>query len=281
MEQNIILFQNKKIRSILYQGKDFFPIVDIVEILTETSNPRRYWSDLKRKLTAEGLMFELYEKIVQLKVESTDGKKYSTDCASTAGVLRIIMSIPSPKAEPLKQWLAQVGTERIEETENPEIGFERIRETYKLKGYSDEWIETRLKSIEVRKQLTDEWKMRGVDEQREYSILTAEIAKHTFGVSPSEHKNIKGLDKQNLRDHMTPLELIFTMLGEEMTRSIAQKEDAQGFAENHEAAQKAGSIAGRAREDAEKRGGIKIVSSENYLNQIEESTKDKLPPEEK
>jgi DNA-damage-inducible protein D len=279
MEQNIILFQNKKIRSILYQGKDFFPIVDIVEILTETSNPRRYWSDLKRKLTAEGLMFELYEKIVQLKVESTDGKRYTTDCASTAGVLRIIMSIPSPKAEPLKQWLAQVGTERIEETENPEIGFERIRETYKLKGYSDEWIETRLKSIDVRKQLTDEWKMRGVDEQREYSILTAEIAKHTFGVSPSEHKNIKGLDKQNLRDHMTPLELIFTMLGEEMTRSIAQKEDAQGFTENHEAAQKAGSIAGRAREDAEKRGGIKIVSSENYLNQIEESTKDKLPPE--
>jgi DNA-damage-inducible protein D len=193
----------------------------------------------------------------------------------------LVMSIPSHKAEPLKQWLAQVGTERIEETENPEIGFERIRETYKLKGYSDEWIETRLKSIEVRKQLTDEWKMRGVDEQREYSILTAEIAKHTFGVSPSEHKNIKGLDKQNLRDHMTPLELIFTMLGEEMTRSIAQKEDAQGFTENHEATQKAGSIAGRAREDAEKRGGIKIVSSENYLNQIEESTKDKLPPEEK
>jgi DNA-damage-inducible protein D len=279
MEQNIILFQNKKIRSIQHQGKDFFPIVDIIEILTETSNPRRYWSDLKRKLTAEGLMFELYEKIVQLKVESTDGKKYATDCANTEGVLRLIMSIPSPKAEPLKQWLAQVGTERIEETENPEIGFERIRETYKLKGYSDEWIETRLKSIEIRKQLTDEWKMRGVDEQREYSILTAEIAKHTFGVSPAEHKNIKGLDKQNLRDHMTPLELIFTMLGEEMTRSIAQKEDAQGFAENHEAAQKAGSIAGRAREDAEKRGGIKIVSSENYLNQIEESTKDKLPPE--
>jgi DNA-damage-inducible protein D len=280
MEQNIILFQNKKIRSIQHQGKDFFPIVDIIEILTETSNPRRYWSDLKRKLTTEGLMFELYEKIVQLKVESTDGKKYATDCANTEGVLRIIMSIPSPKAEPLKQWLAQVGTERIEETENPEIGFERIRETYKLKGYSDEWIETRLKSIEIRKQLTDEWKMRGVDEQREYSILTAEIAKHTFGVSPSEHKNIKGLDKQNLRDHMTPLELIFTMLGEEMTRSIAQKEDAQGFTENHEAAQKAGSIAGRAREDAEKRGGIKIVSSENYLNQIEESTKDKLPPKE-
>jgi DNA-damage-inducible protein D len=233
MEQNIILFQNKKIRSIQHQGKDFFPIVDIIEILTETSNPRRYWSDLKRKLTAEGLMFELYEKIVQLKVESTDGKRYATDCANTEGVLRIIMSIPSPKAEPLKQWLAQVGTERIEETENPEIGFERIRETYKLKGYSDEWIETRLKSIEIRKQLTDEWKMRGVDEQREYSILTAEIAKHTFGVSPSEHKNIKGLKKQNLRDHMTPLELIFTMLGEEMTRSIAQKEDAQGFAENH------------------------------------------------
>jgi DNA-damage-inducible protein D len=281
MEQNIILFQNKKIRTIQHQGKDFFPIVDIIEILTETSNPRRYWSDLKRKLTNEGLMIELYEKIVQLKVQSTDGKKYTTDCANTEGVLRIIMSVPSPKAEPLRQWLAQVGTERIEETENPEIGFERIRETYKLKGYSDEWIETRLKSIEVRKQLTDEWKMRGVDEQREYSILTAEIAKHTFGVSPSEHKNIKGLDKQNLRDHMTPLELIFTMLGEEMTRSIAQKEDAQGFSENHEAAQKAGSIAGRARKDAEKRGGVKIVSSENYLKQIEKSANNELPTDEK
>jgi DNA-damage-inducible protein D len=279
MEQNIINFEESKIRKIWHENAWWFSVIDIVEALTDSSNPAVYWRVLKKRLIAEGS--QVVTNCNALKLPASDGKSYKTDCATTETIFRLVMSIPSHKAEPLKLWLAQVGTERIEETENPEIGFERIRETYKLKGYSDEWIETRLKSIEIRKQLTDEWKMRGVDEQREYSILTAEIAKHTFGVSPSEHKNIKSLDKQNLRDHMTPLELIFTMLGEEMTRSIAQKEDAQGFAENHEAAQKAGSIAGRAREDAEKRGGIKIVSSENYLNQIEESTKDKLPPEEK
>jgi DNA-damage-inducible protein D len=278
MEQNIINFEESKIRKVWHENAWWFSVIDIVEALTDSNNPSVYWRVLKKRLIAEGS--QVVTNCNALKLPASDGKSYKTDCATTETIFRLVMSIPSHKAEPLKQWLAQVGTERIEETENPEIGFERIRETYKLKGYSDEWIETRLKSIEIRKQLTDEWKMRGVDEQREYSILTAEIAKHTFGVSPSEHKNIKGLDKQNLRDHMTPLELIFTMLGEEMTRSIAQKEDAQGFTENHEAAQKAGSIAGRAREDAEKRGGIKIVSSENYLNQIEESTKDKLPPKE-
>jgi DNA-damage-inducible protein D len=277
MKQDIINFKENKIRKTWHENAWWFSVIDIVETLTDSNNPSVYWRVLKKRLLAEGS--QVVTNCNALKLPAPDGKFYKTDCATTETIFRLVMSIPSHKAEPLKQWLAQVGTERIEETENPEIGFERIRETYKLKGYSDEWIETRLKSIEVRKQLTDEWKIRGVDEQREYSILTAEIAKHTFGVSPSEHKNIKGLDKQNLRDHMTPLELIFTMLGEEMTRSIAQKEDAQGFTENHEAAQKAGSIAGRAREDAEKRGGIKIVSSENYLNQIEESTKDKLPPE--
>jgi DNA-damage-inducible protein D len=277
MEQNIINFEESKIRKVWYDNAWWFSVIDIVEALTDSNNPSVYWRVLKKRLITEGS--QVVTNCNALKLPASDGKFYKTDCATTETIFRLVMSIPSHKAEPLKQWLAQVGTERIEETENPEMGFERIRETYKLKGYSDEWIETRLKSIEIRKQLTDEWKMRGVDEQREYSILTAEIAKHTFGVSPSEHKNIKGLDKQNLRDHMTPLELIFTMLGEEMTRSIAQKEDAQGFTENHEAAQKAGSIAGRAREDAEKRGGIKIISSENYLNQIEESTKDKLPPE--
>jgi DNA-damage-inducible protein D len=277
MGQNIINFEESKIRKTWHENAWWFSVIDIVEALTDSSNPSVYWRVLKKRLITEGS--QVVTNCNALKLPASDGKSYKTDCATTETIFRLVMSIPSHKAEPLKQWLAKVGTERIEETENPEIGFERIRETYKLKGYSDEWIETRLKSIEIRKQLTDEWKMRGVDEQREYSILTAEIAKHTFGVSPSEYKNIKGLDKQNLRDHMTPLELIFTMLGEEMTRSIAQKEDAQGFDENHEAAQKAGSIAGRAREDAEKRGGIKIVSSENYLNQIEESTKDKLPPE--
>ena len=278
MKQNIIHFQENKLRRIWHEEAWWFSVIDIIQILTESSNPSVYWRVLKKRLIAEGS--QVVTNCNALKLPAPDGKSYKTDCATTETIFRLVMSVPSPNAEPLKQWLAQVGRERIEETENPELGFERIRETYKLKGYSDEWIETRLKSIEVRKQLTDEWKMRGVDENREYSILTAEIAKGTFGIAPSEHKNIKGLEKENLRDHMTPLELIFTMLGEEMTRNIAQKEDAQGFSENHEAAQKAGSIAGRARKDAEKRGGIKVVSSDNFLKQIEEARKEDLPPAE-
>jgi DNA-damage-inducible protein D len=179
------------------------------------------WSDLKRKLQQESGNNELYDKIVKLKFLAPDGRMRPTDCANTEGVLRIMMSVPSPRAEPFKLWLARVGKEQMEEMDNPELGIERIKALYKAKGYTDEWIETRLKTIDIRKQLTDEWKTRGVNEGQEYSILTAEIARATFGLTPSEHKDLKKLERQNLRDHMTNLELIFTMLGEETTRRIA------------------------------------------------------------
>jgi DNA-damage-inducible protein D len=270
MEHNnkIILFQERKVRRVWHNEEWWFSVTDVIEVLTETSRARKYWSDLKKKIIQEGYE-QLSENIGQLKMPSSDGKFYKTDAANTKTILRLIMAIPSPKAEPFKQWLAQVGQERIEEIENPEIGIERIKEIYKAKGYSDTWIDARIKSIEIRKELTEEWKKRGVKEGQEYSILTAEIAKATFGLTPSEHKSLKSLDKENLRDHMTRLELIFTMLGEESTRQIAIEDDSQGFNENHEAAQKGGKAAGNARKVYEKSRNVKVVSSENYLNQIE------------
>ena len=255
----LLPFEERRIRKEWHDGQWYFSVVDVIEVLTDSPNPRNYWSMLKRKDN------ELYTIPVQLKMLSADGKKYKTDAAHTEGVLRIIMSVPSPKAEPLKKWMAQVTKAHIDETENPELGFERLKELYKAKGYSDEWINTRLKSIDIRKQLTDEWKNRGVQEGQEYSILTAEIAKATFGITPAEHKNLKGLEHQNLRDHMTNLELIFTMLGEELTRSEAVRNDAIGFNENHEAAQIGGKRAGDARRAVEKTGE-KVVSEKNFLN---------------
>jgi DNA-damage-inducible protein D len=269
MDNQLAIFEQKPIRKVEYNGEMYFSIIDIIEILTENDNPSRYWQDLKRKSAkTEG---QLYDFIVKLKLKGTDGKNYPSDCANTEGVLRVIMSVPSPKAEPLKLWLAQVGTQSLIETENPEIGIERFAELYKAKGYSDEWIQNRLKSIETRKLLTDEWKNRGVTEGQEYSILTATIAKQTFGLTPSEHKDLKGLQKENLRDHMTPLELIFTMLGEEVTRSLAVSEDAQGFNDNHDIAQQGGKLAGDARQRVEQDRRVKVVSSDNYLKQIEEA----------
>ena len=267
MEQNnsIILFQEKQVRRVWHNQKWYFSVVDVIEVLAESPNPRNYWNMLKRKEN------QLYMNCVQLKLQSSDGKKYATDCANTEGLLRIIMSIPSPKAEPFKLWLAQVGEERIQEIENPELGIERIRELYKAKGYSDEWITSRLKSIDIRKELTKEWQQRGVKEGQEYAILTAEIAKATFGLTPSEHKELKQLGPQNLRDHMTNLELIFSMLGEEATRSIAVRDDAQGFHENQDAAQRGGKMAGNARRSFEETENIKVVSAQNFLNQINET----------
>jgi DNA-damage-inducible protein D len=214
----------------------------------------------------------------RLKFEASDGKFYTQDASNTEGILRIIQSVPSQKAEPFKKWLAQLGYERIQEIENPEIGLERVREIYRSKGYPDDWIESRLKSIDIRRQLTDEWKNRSVKEGMEYAILTSEIAKSTFGVSPSEHSNLKGLKRQNLRDHMTNLELIFTMLGEEATRQVAVKDDAQGFSQNMNAAQRGGSMAGDAREGFEKRENLKVVSKDNFLNQINAKKSKKLLP---
>lgn len=259
----LAIFEGKEIRKIWHNEQWYFSIIDIIEILSATDRPRKYWSDLKRKLLSEGYN-ETSENFGQFKMLATDGKLRMTDCANREGILRIIMSIPSPHAEPFKLWLAQVGEQHIQDIENPELAIERAKEIYKLKGYTDEWIEKRLQTIETRKQLTDEWQKRGVKEGQEFSILTATIAKGTFGVSPSEHAKLKGLEKENLRDHMTPLELILTALGEEVTRTIANNEDAKGFNENHEAAQKGGKTAGEARERVEAATGQKVVSTANF-----------------
>jgi DNA-damage-inducible protein D len=211
-----------------------------------------------------------------LKLMATDGKQRATDCANTEGVFRILMSVPSPKAEPLKLWLAQVGQERLAEINDPEISLERMKENYKLKGYSDEWIQRRMKSISMRKELTDEWQNRGVKEGQEYAVLTAEIARGTFGLTPAQHGQLKGLDKENLRDHMTNLELIFTMLGEDATRSYAVEGNAQGFYQNYEAAQNGGNAAGGARLSFEKLRNQTVVSADNYLHLKENDAKKEL-----
>ena len=263
---NIKLFESRQIRSEWSEKgqKWYFAIIDVVEILTESNNPRRYWSDLKRKLNAEGFS-QLYEIIVQLKMISADGKKYITDCADAKGLLRIIQSIHSPKAEPFKQWLAQVGSDRLDEIDNPELATQRTRELYKLKGYPDDWIEKRMRSIAIREELTEEWKTRGVKEHIEYAILTAEISKATFGLTPAEYKNFKGLKSQNLRDHMTDLELIFSMLGEASTTKVTRAKNAKGFIENKAAARIGGNIAGNALKELEKESGEKVITSDNYL----------------
>ena len=251
---NIKLFEVQQVRSIWNeeQQKWYFSIIDVIAVLTNSPRSRKYWNALKTKLQQEGS--ELSQKLGQLKMVAEDGKMRMTDVADTEQFLRLIQSIPSPKAEPFKQWLAQVGAERIAEIENPELAQARIRATYKAKGYSDAWIEKRIRGIQVRDELTNEWKNRGVNEGKEYSILTAEISKATFGIIPSEYKNLKGLTKstENLRDHMTDLELIFTMLGEASTTEIAKNKNAQGFIENHNAAKAGGNVAGNARKELEK-----------------------------
>jgi DNA-damage-inducible protein D len=263
-EQNkLAVFEGKDVRRVWHEGELHFSVVDIIEVLTDSANPRKYWNTLKTRDP------QLSSVCGQLKMVATDGKERLTDAANTEGVFRIMMSVPSPKAEPFKLWLAQVGKEHIEEIGDPELGFDRLKGIYEAKGYPKEWIERRMQTIEVRKQLTDEWKNRGVKEGQDYAILTAEIAKATFGLTPSEHSKLKGLERQNLRDHMTPLELIFTALGEEATRINTINDDAQGFQENHEAAQRGGHAAGDARLSFEKRQAQKVVSSDNYLKQLD------------
>jgi DNA-damage-inducible protein D len=274
MEQNntLILFQEKQIRRTWHQEEWWFVVEDVIAVLTDSKNPKKYLAAIRSrdKELAKG-----YPQIVDTLAVDTEGGKQRMTCSNRKGIFRITMSVPSPKAEPFKTWLAQVGEERIQEIENPELGIERIREIYKAKGYSDEWIDSRIKSIGIRKELTGEWKNRGVKEGQEYSILTAEIAKATFGLTPTEHKNLKGLDKQNLRDHMTNLELIFSMLGEEATRQITIQEDVQGFNDNHEAAITGGQMAGGALKNFEGNKRLKVVSSDNFLNQIENAEKNK------
>ena len=261
-ETTIIPFDDHKIRKIWHDDQWFFSVVDIIGILTDSKDPRNYWKVLKNREK------ELVTICNQLKLPSSDGKKYKTDCANTEGVLRIVMSVPSPKAEPLKLWLAQVGAERIEETENPELAYERMKELYLAKGYSEEWIKERLQTIATRKQLTDEWKNRGVKEGQEYSILTATIAKGTFGLTPNEHAKYKNLEKENLRDHMTGFELILTALSEEATRFLTVRDDAQGFNENLDAASLGGHIGGTARQNLERQLGESVVSKENHLKKL-------------
>ena len=260
----LIPFEGKEIRKAWYNEQWYFSVVDVIEVLTDSPQPSAYWSKVKKQLKKESEVLPFWQKV---KLKGLDGKTYPTDCANTEGILRIVMSVPSPKAEPLKQWMAQVSTINIQETENPELMTERQAEIYRAKGYSEDWIKERIQSIEIRKRLTDEWKKRDVKEGQEFSILTATIAKGTFGLSPTEHKDLKNLTKpsQNLRDHMTPLELILTSLGEEVTRTIAIKEDAKGFNENHQAAIKGGKAGGKARKSVESITGEKVISTENYL----------------
>jgi DNA-damage-inducible protein D len=261
---NLIPFEGKEIRKSWYDEQWYFSVVDVIEILTDSPQPTAYWNKVKKQIEKENQLLRIWQK---LKFIAPDGKMRPTDCANTEGILRIVMSVPSPKAEPLKLWLAQVGTERIQETEQPELAFERMKAIYRAKGYPDEWIKERLKAITTRNELTDEWKNRGVTEGKEYSILTAIIAKGTFGLNPSEHKKLKGLTKpsQDLRDNMTDLELIFTALGEATTRRLAVKEDAQGFDENRDKAVKGGKAAGTALDAYEAQTGLKVVSAENFL----------------
>jgi DNA-damage-inducible protein D len=272
MKQNnsIVLFQEQQVRRVEHQNEWYFVVTDVIQVLTDSTNPTDYLKKLRKR---DPELNKGWGQIVTPLSVPTEGGKQRMNCMNRQNLLRLVMSIPSPKAEPFKLWLAQVGEQHIQEIENPELGIDRIREIYRAKGYTDEWIETRLKSIDIRKQLTDEWKNRDVKEGHEYAILTAEIAKATFGLSPTEHAQHKGLQKQNLRDHMTNLELIFTMLGEEATRTIAVRDDAQGFNENHDAAQRGGNMAGNARRSFEKTENIKVVSPDNFLKTLDETDK--------
>ena len=259
---HIVLFKGKEVRRTIHNNEWWFSVSDVVELLTDTKNAADYIKKMRKR--DEELSKGWGQIVTPLALETAGGPQ-NVNCANTEGLFRIIQSIPSPKAEPFKRWLAKVGYERIEEIEDPELATKRTRALYKAKGYPDDWIEKRMRSIAIREELTDEWKGRGVREQDDYAILTAEISKAAFGLTPSEYKRLKGLNRQNLRDHMNDLELIFSMLGEAATTEITRTRDAQGFAENKEAAIDGGAVAGTARKDLEAKSGKKVVSSTNYL----------------
>ena len=262
-ETSIKLFEQKQIRSSWNEDEEkwYFSIIDVIEVLTGTDRPRKYWSDLKAKLKKEGS--ELSEKIGQLKMQAADGKFYRTDVADTEQLFRLIQSIPSPKAEPFKLWIAKVARERIDEIEDPEIGIDRLMETYLRKGYSKEWINQRLKSIEIRKELTDEWENRGVQKAQEFAILTDDITQAWSGFSTKQYKKFKDLKKENLRDHMTNLELVLNMLAEATTTEISKEKKPKTFPENRRIAQQGGTIAGNTRKEIEEKTGKKIVTTLN------------------
>jgi DNA-damage-inducible protein D len=258
-DNKIALFEQKEIRRIWHKGEWYFSIVDVVGALTESKNPRSYWGKMKER---DAQLLTFWE---QLKLPSRDGKKYKTECANTEGILRIIQSIPSPKAEPFKRWLAQVGKERIDETENPDLILDRARREYLNKGYPTDWIELRIRGLIEREHLTHEWAIRNVKQGREYGILTAVVSKATFGLTPTEHRKLKKLKRENLRDHMTHLELIFNTLGEVAATEITRAMDAQGFKECEVAAEEGGKIAGDARKQLEAKTGNKVVTADKYL----------------
>lgn len=270
---NIKLFESKQIRSVWdeTEQKWYFSVQDVVETLTESTDIKQY---IKRMLSRDEQLKSNWGTICTLvEMQASDGKKRKIQASDTKGLLRIIQSIPSPKAEPFKLWLAQVGADRLEEIENPELATQRTRELYKLKGYPDDWIEKRMRSIAIREELTDEWKNHGVKEQVEYAILTSEISKATFGLTPSEYKKVKGLKSQNLRDHMTDLELIFSMLGEASTTAIVKTQNPEGFDENKKAARQGGTVAGNARKDLESKTGQNVISTQNYLPETKKEIK--------
>ncbi|MBE0637807.1 MAG: Bro-N domain-containing protein [Bacteroidales bacterium] len=270
MMSNIKLFESKEIRSVWNEKEQkwYFVVEDVVAVLTDSKDPKQY---VKRMRQRDAELAKGWVQIVPTLLVQTQGGLQKMGCANAKGLLRIIQSIPSPKAEPFKLWLAQVGSDRLDEIENPELATQRTRELYKLKGYPDDWIEKRMRSIAIREELTEEWKNRGVKEQIEYAILTAEISKATFGMTPSEYKTFKSLKSQNLRDHMTDLELIFSMLGEASTTKVTRAKNAKGFIENKKAAQIGGRIAGNALKELEKESGEKVITSENYLPESEKT----------
>jgi DNA-damage-inducible protein D len=278
-QNKLVLFQSKKIRRVWYNDEWFYSVVDIVEALTDSPTPRQYWGKVKQR---EFVALELSPIWVQLKLESADGKKYDTDCVNTKDALRLIQSIPSKKAEPFKRWLAEVGKERLDEIENPELAQERMKALYEQKGYSKDWIDKRLRGIAIRQNLTDEWNDRGLTHEKDYAILTAEISKATFGMTPNEYKKYKEIpdkSKANLRDNMTDLELIFTMLGEKVTTEISHKEKPNKMIEHKKVARRGGNVAGNARKLTEKELGRSVISKGNYLHgdkkrQLKKSRKD-------
>ena len=264
----IKVFENKKVRTAWNEETEdwFFSVIDVIEILTESENPRRYWSDLKIKLSTEGS--ELYENIVQLKLPAADGKMRLTDVLDTKGILRLVQSVPSPKAEPFKMWLAKVGSERLNEIADPEKAILRGADYYKAKGYTEGWINQRLQTIEIRKELTDEWKKRGIESEKDYAILTNEMTKAWSGLTVKEYKEKKGLKKENLRDNMTNIELVLNMLAEVTSTAISKQEEPETFEENRKVAIRGGKVANSAKEEYEKETGLKVVSELNAKDKL-------------
>ncbi|MDO8638865.1 MAG: Bro-N domain-containing protein [Candidatus Daviesbacteria bacterium] len=267
--EKIAIFKGKKVRKVIHRNEWWFSVVDVCEILTGSVDSGAYWRKLKQRLKEEGS--EVVTFCHGLKLKASDGKRYETDCANTETLFRIVQTIPSPKVEPLKKWLARVGYERVQEIEDPELATKRTRALYKAKGYSDSWIEKRMRGINVREKLTGEWKNRNVGAEQEYAILTAEISQATFGMTPSKYKKFKNLKRENLRDHMNELELIFSMLGEASTTEITVNKDAQGFDQNKQAAKQGGGVAGNARKELEQKSGKSISTKQNFLKQPQSS----------